>query len=80
MKGGLHRGETSGHFRTVVLSCPGTGPLSDLDTGWIRWTAVNLGIYKKTKISVDAILLMMYQVHQDLRQVFPVPAGLNFAA
>jgi len=32
---------------------------------WIRRTAVNLGINTETNISVDNILLMMYQVHQD---------------
>jgi len=42
-----------------LLSCPGAGSSSDLDTPWIRRTAVNLEINRETNISIDAILLMM---------------------
>jgi len=40
----------------------------------------SLGINRETNISIDAILLMKYQVHQDLGDMFPVPADLNNAA
>ena len=61
---GLHRGESSWHnlcwhFRDALWSCLGAGPPSDLDTAWIQLITVNLGISRKTKISVDAVLLMM---------------------
>jgi len=39
----------------------------------------SLGINRETNASVDPILLMMYQVHQDLRDMFPVAADLNYA-
>ena len=53
------------------------------ELGWVQAQVHHrgsLGINRETNISVDAILLMMYQVHQDLRDVFPVPADLNYAA
>ena len=73
-------GETGWHFSTALSSRPGVGPSSDLDTAWIWRTAVNLGISRETNINVDAILLMMEREHQDLWEVFPVPAGLIYAA
>jgi len=66
-------------FRTALLSCSDTCPSSDLDTAWIRRTVVNLGINREANIRVDAILHMMYQVHQDLWEVFPVLADLIYA-
>jgi hypothetical protein len=53
------------------------------ELGWVQAQVHHrgsLGINRETNISVDAILLMMYQVHQGLRDVFPVPADLNYAA
>jgi len=34
----------------------------------------------RNHITIDTILLMMYQVHQDLRDVFPVQADINYEA
>jgi len=51
--------------------------------GWVQAPVHHWGslrINRETNISVDAILLMMYQVHQDLWDVFLVPADLNYAA
>jgi len=57
-EGGLRRGEPSCHIRTALSSFPGDGTSSDLDTAWVRWTAVHLKIDRVTIISVDAILLI----------------------
>ncbi len=61
---GLHNGWSSWlnlcwYFRAALWSCQGTGPRSHLDTARIWLTTVNLGINRKTGISVDAILLLM---------------------
>jgi len=46
------------------------------ELGWVQVQVHHrgsLGINRETNISLDTILLMMYQVHQDLWDVFPVP-------
>jgi len=53
------------------------------DLGWVLAQVHHTGslcIKRETNISVDAILVMMYQVHQDLWDVFQVLADLNYAA
>jgi len=53
------------------------------ELGWVHVQVHHRGslrINRETNISIDTILLMMYQVHQDLLDVFPVSADLNYAA